>query len=153
MFKYHRITFVAIWAVFITLPATAQEKKVQEDQFAKIGSMDVAVRTNLLKENVPPVLPEKYLQVSNDKASAFEPFNLMDTKEVVGLTKTYLLIILLFKQMEILVLQQQFLKCFCKVIIETGWEVTKYTCCLLYQRPGQKVKLKGSLPEEVLRLI
>jgi hypothetical protein len=81
MKEYQRYIIPAIWAVFITLPAMAQEKKSQEDQFARIGNMDAAVRTNLLKENVPDELPEKYLSVSNDKASAFEPFDLMDTKE------------------------------------------------------------------------
>lgn len=80
MTKYHRIILVAIWTLILTLPALAQEGK-EEDQFAKIGNMDVAVRTHLLKENVPAVLPEKYLPVSNHEASAFEPFDLMDTKE------------------------------------------------------------------------
>ncbi len=81
MRKYQRITIVAIWIFFFTLPVMAQEKKLQEDQFAKIGNMDVAVRTHLLKENVPAELPEKYLPMSNDKNSVFEPFDLMDTKE------------------------------------------------------------------------
>jgi len=79
--RKHQIFILAIWAVFITLPALAQEKINQEDQFAKIGSMDVAVRTHLLKENVPAELPEKFLPVSNDKNAAFETFDLMDTKE------------------------------------------------------------------------
>jgi hypothetical protein len=81
MKKYQIFTFNLLWAVFIALPAMAQENNSQEDQFAKIGNMDVAVRTHLLKENVPTELPQKFLPVSNDKASVFEPFDLMDTKE------------------------------------------------------------------------
>ena len=79
--KIHYKSIIAIGALLIAIQSLAQEMKVQEDQFAKIGNMDVAVRTHLLKENVPAELPEKYLPVSNDKASVFEPFDLMDTKE------------------------------------------------------------------------
>ncbi len=79
--KRLRITISTVCVILFSLTAGAQDKKVQEDQFAKIGNMQVAVRTHLLKENLPADLPEKYLPVSNDKASAFKPFELMDTKE------------------------------------------------------------------------
>ena len=80
MLNYLRTIAIGAAAFFSALAAIAQEKKIQEDQFAKIGNMDVAVRTHLLKKNVPADLPEKYLPVSNDKASAFKPFELMDTQ-------------------------------------------------------------------------
>jgi len=82
MEKYQRITISAVYAMLFALTVEAQEKEVQEeDQFAKIGNMQAGVRMHLLKENVPADLPEKYLPISNDKASAFKPFELMDTKK------------------------------------------------------------------------
>ena len=81
MKKYQRIIISAVCTFLFFLTAGAQEKKVQEDQFAKIGNMQVAVRTHLLKDNLPADLPEKYLPVSNDKTSAFKPFDLMDTQK------------------------------------------------------------------------
>ena len=76
MIKYQRIIISAVCAFLFVLTAGAQEKKAKEDQFAKIGNMQVAVRTHLLKENPPADLLEKYLPVYNDKTSAFKPFDL-----------------------------------------------------------------------------
>jgi hypothetical protein len=80
MQKYDRIISV-LWLILFVLPATAQESKKEDDQFAKIGNMEVAVRTHLLKENPPEEIPEQYLPVNNNREAAFEPFDLMDTKE------------------------------------------------------------------------
>ena len=81
MKKYKRINIITLSILVFAVPALAQDNQAQDDQFAKIGNMDAAVRTHLLEENLPPELPEKYLPVTNDKASAFQPFDLMDTKE------------------------------------------------------------------------
>ena len=81
MIKYQIITVIAVCAFFFPKTVRAQENKLHEDRFAKIGNMQVAVRTHLLKENLPVDLPEKYLPVFNDKTSAFKPFELMDTQK------------------------------------------------------------------------
>jgi len=57
----------------------AQQKTT--DNFAKIGNMESAIRTHLLKENLPEPLPDKFLPVRNNKSAAFKPFDLMDSKE------------------------------------------------------------------------
>lgn len=80
MQKHYKI-LIAVWAAFFVIQVSAQESQKQDDQFAKIGNMDVAVRTHLLKKNPPKALPEKYLPVSNEKGVSFKPFDLMDTRE------------------------------------------------------------------------
>jgi len=51
------------------------------DKFAKIGSMQGAVRMHLLEEKVPGELPAIKLPVTNEPNSRFTPFQLMDTEE------------------------------------------------------------------------
>ncbi len=53
----------------------------QEDQFARIGAQRYNLRTNLLSEPLPPVLPEKYLPVGIDKSLIFKPHQEISTKE------------------------------------------------------------------------
>ncbi len=53
----------------------------QEDQFAKIGAQRYNLRTNLLAEPLPPVLPEKYLPAGIDKSLTFTPYKDISTKE------------------------------------------------------------------------
>ncbi len=54
------------------------------DEFAKIGTMKTATRVHLLEAKRPPPLPETYLPVTHDPASAFRPFELMDTQEALN---------------------------------------------------------------------
>ncbi len=76
-----RLSILTFWVIHSLISVYGQKNKQSEDNFAKIGNMQVAIRTHLLKDNVPEELPQKYLPVSHNKASAFKPFDLMDTPE------------------------------------------------------------------------
>ncbi len=52
-----------------------------QDRFAEIATRMYEERSSLLMEPQPPVLPEKYLPVTNDKSAGFKPMNKLDTPE------------------------------------------------------------------------
>lgn len=52
-----------------------------QDKFADIATRVYNERSELLVEQLPPVLSERYLPVSNDKSSVFKPMDKIDTPQ------------------------------------------------------------------------
>ncbi len=69
--------FLVLFPLFAP-PGFAQER-VGADEFARIAVRKRRARTRLLVERKPPVLPERYLPLENEPASAFRPIPGMRT--------------------------------------------------------------------------
>ncbi len=61
--------------------AAAQEKRKDEDPFARIGNLEQGNRLHLLERKLPAVLPDVDLPPMDSRKSAFTPLDRMDTSE------------------------------------------------------------------------
>ena len=86
-----------ITCAFLLIPGilSAQSISSQSDRYAKIGNQAANIRSHLLEEKLPPVLPDIFLPGMKKKKADFVPIHIMDTpdelqQELIRMRKKYL---------------------------------------------------------------